>query len=430
MQYLQLGLETKNEIAQNTLQFISSELVSIEDSLNRVESVLQRFRTENKIVNLSSEGKEVYERLSQLEQQYSLQKTKARYYNYLDTYLSKDREIDAIVAPSAMGVEDPVLIEIIGNLTELYVQRKSMNAGMTNINPRARELDARIESARSVLEESLDNLQESTSIAMEQIEERIDKLERELSRFPKTERELLNIRRKFELNENLYVFLMQKKAETGIALASNTADNRIIDEAIVSETPVKPKPGRNYAIGLVLGLLLPAGFLFGRDFFDNKVRSKEDVEKVTQVPVVGMIGHSEKASNLVLVEHPKSGLAESFRALRANLNFLEKDDQKIKTIMITSSIGGEGKTFNSINLACALASGKKKTVLVGVDLRKPKIYHDFGLQNKVGVSSYLTGHSSLSEVVQPTKVSHLDMISAGPIPPNPSELILSKKFEK
>ena len=150
---------------------------------------------------------------------------------------------------------------------------------------------------------------------------------------------------------------------------------------------------------------------------------------MTNIPIMGLIGHNSKETNLIVRDHPKSSLAESFRSLRANLKFLGKGETDPQVFLVTSSIGGEGKTFCSINLATVMALSKKKTILIGVDLRKPKIYNDFDLSNERGLSSYLIGQDSLEDVLQKTSIENLSLISAGPIPPNPSELIMSSGFK-
>src|SRR5690606_5609696 len=187
-------------------------------------------------------------------------------------------------------------------LSELYVQRNALGVGIKDNNPRVREIDAQIASERKVLRENLKNIISSSDIVLKDLRSRITKLEREISSFPKTERELINIQRKFELNEGLYTFLMQRQAEAGIAMASNLPDNKIIDDARILDAPIKPKGSLNYAIALLLGLIVPAGFVLGRDYFDNKIKGKEDVESVTRMPIAAMIGHSAKATNTIVLD--------------------------------------------------------------------------------------------------------------------------------
>ena len=180
-------------------------------------------------------------------------------------------------------------------------------------------------------------------------------------------------------------------------------------------------------LALFLGTLIPLLFVFGIFFVNNSIQNTEDISKLTQIPLIGIIGINKDSLSLAVFDKPKSALSEAFRAIRSSLQFLYKKQQVSgsKTLMITSSISGEGKTFCSINIATVFALSEKKTVIVGLDLRKPKIFDDFNIGNDIGVVNYLIGQKSVDEIVQKTDVPFLDVITSGPIPPNPSELIIS-----
>jgi tyrosine-protein kinase Etk/Wzc len=185
----------------------------------------------------------------------------------------------------------------------------------------------------------------------------------------------------------------------------------------------------NYIIAVVLGLILPLIYIFGKDFLNDRVVTKEDVEKLTKFPIVGHIIHTDSPSKKVIVENPKSSLAESFRLVRTNLQYLMQGKEKY-VILVTSDMVNTGKTFVSINLATIFAMYGKRTLLMGFDLRKPKIYGDFGLSNAEGISSYIINKSTLENIIQPSGIDNLDIITAGPVPPNPSELIASPKAKE
>ncbi len=182
-------------------------------------------------------------------------------------------------------------------------------------------------------------------------------------------------------------------------------------------------------IALFFGFIIPFLFIFLRDYLNDKIIDKKDVEKLTKYPIIGHILHSTKLTNLVVSGSPKSSIAESFRSIRTNLEFMAKGKEK-QCILITSDMVSAGKTFVSINLSTIFAMYGKKTLLMGFDLRKPKIYQDFGLTNTVGISSYLINKSTLEEITQKSPVENLDVIMAGPVPPNPSELIASEKTDQ
>ena len=252
----------------------------------------------------------------------------------------------------------------------------------------------------------------------------------DFKKFPVSKRAYNDIARIYEMYYNMFIFFRQKRAEAGILKASNEANSRIVDKASAQVAPIFPKKPVNYAISGILGFALPLIVILLKELLYDKVEFRKQVEKLTSLPIIGMIGHNRYASNLVVLEHPKSAMAESFRALRSNLTFFKRGGDDIKTILITSSVSVEGKSFCSLNLASVLALSGRKTVLVGLDLRKPRLFGDFGLGNERGISNYLAGFVGRDEIIQPTPYENLDLISAGPVPPNPAELTISEALKK
>jgi len=244
-----------------------------------------------------------------------------------------------------------------------------------------------------------------------------------VQKLPGTERQMIDIQRKFTINDQIYTFLLEKRAEAGITRASNTSDHKILDIARPENAViVKPKISINYMMALVIGGAFPLLLIILIEFFDNKINSRKDIENSTNVPVLGSIGHNKNISELPVIETPKSALTESFRALRANLKFLLKEKER-KVIAISSTISGEGKTFCSVNLAAIIAMSGKKTLLISLDLRKPKIHKIFNLENQEGVSTYLIGKSDYTSIIHKTNINNLFVATSGPVPPNPAELI-------
>lgn len=250
-----------------------------------------------------------------------------------------------------------------------------------------------------------------------------------MNKLPKKEQQMINIQRKFTLTNEIYTFLLQKRAETNITLASSISDVQIIESAS-ADTAVSIGLTRKaiLPIGFILGLSLPIGFILFANFFDDRIRTQEDIEKNTQLPIVGNIMHDCDTSNLTVFLNPKSNIAESFRDLRTNLEFMLSDSQS-KVISIHSTNPGEGKTFNSVNLATILAMNDNKVLLIGADMRKPQLHKIFKVNNEHGLSTCLIGVDSFEQVVFPTQVENLYLLPSGPIPPNPAE-ILSKPSMK
>ncbi len=429
--YLRRNLEQKNRVADNTILFIDRELNEISDSLNLVEQDLQDFRSTKQIMNLDLQANQVFEQLKQFENERAQLDMKAQYYKTLQQYIYQNKDLEnVLIIPATMGIDDPLLTKLTSELSGYYAEREEMLYYSNPGSPGIEAIDKKIEMTESTLLENINNIIKTSNITIRDINQRIEVLEVKINQLPATQRELLGIERKFRLSDNMYNYLQQKRSEAQITKASNEPDNEIIDIARGSGgTPVFPKKSLNYMIALVLGLVLPVVYILGKDYFNDKIVEKKDVEGITKFPIIGHIIHSNRDTQAVVAESPKSSISESFRSIRTNIQFLSKGKEK-QTVLITSDMVSAGKTFCAINLASIFALYGKKTLLIGFDLRKPKIYRDFGLTNTEGISSYLINKSKLEDIIQVSPIENLDIIMAGPVPPNPSELIASEKTEK
>ena len=410
--YINRGLERKNQIAINTILFIDDQLKGMTDSLTSTEKSLQSFRTQNVVMDFDYQTQKVVDYMKELQDQKAELVVKGKYYDYLKNYLSKKSEkIDDLLVPSAMGIEDPSLGQMILELTKTYDERSEMLAQSSTKNPYIKALDQKINSTKSTILENIKNIVNTSNIAIKDIDGRINTLTAEINKMPGTQRQLLGIQRKYKLNDEIYTYLMQKRSEAAIAKASNLPDNEIIDQAKAGDKsePVFPKKSLNYIIALILGIVLPILYILGKDYFNDTVVERKDIEDITKVPILGHIIHNTKESKIVVAESPKSSIAESFRSVRTNLQFVTKGKEKV-TILVTSDMVSEGKTFTSMNLATIFALYGKKTLLMGFDLRKPKIYQDFRLTNTEGISSFLINKSKFENIVQVSPIENLDIM--------------------
>jgi capsular exopolysaccharide synthesis family protein len=249
----------------------------------------------------------------------------------------------------------------------------------------------------------------------------------QIAQMPKTELQLRGIERKFTLSDAIYTFLMQRRAEAQIARASSMPDYEVVDQAVVAMSYiVAPKKMLNYAIAIFLAFLFPTLFVLARDFLNNKLTEPEEVENATDFPILGKIFHNYHRTKQVVNEHPNSSVTESFRATRTNFQFFSEGGKR-QVLLITSSTSGEGKTFCSINLASVFALNGHRTVLLEFDLRRPKIHQEFNSSNIIGISSFLIDKANLEDIIVPTHIENMDLISAGPAAPNPAELINSER---
>ncbi|MGE5350168.1 MAG: polysaccharide biosynthesis tyrosine autokinase [Actinomycetota bacterium] len=422
-EYRYLGLSWKNEAAENTINFIDGQLGFISDSLESAEDDMENFRLSNRFVDITTEGNLVLQRLEKYEMERNTLSLQMQYYEYLKEYLVSRNESGLIVSPSVMGVSDQLLIRLVEELSNLQLQQKQIGFMVKDDLPAANLITGNVERARASLLENVNNSINQLRISVNDVETRIAGVEKQLGRLPGTERRLIQIQRNFDLNNTVYNFLLEKKAEAGIARASRVSDSRVIDTAeAYNAVRVLPRTRQNYMLALILGLLLPAIAIIIIDLMNNKVIDKKDIERATRAPILGFISHNSYGSELPVVEKPGSTLAESFRSIRTSLKYFIPEGQKA-VIAITSTVSGEGKTFVAVNLATIISMLGRKTLLVGLDLRKPRIHKILGLHNDNGMSTFLSGNSTFKEVIQKSTVENLWFVSAGPIPPNPAELI-------
>lgn len=428
--YINIGLNEKNLMASNTVLFINEQLVHIADSLTQAETQLEAFKVDNPDLELSYKEFGTFYQFERLESEKAMLEVNRQYYLSLLDYVSKNDNVDNIVAPSSMGISDPLLNNLINEVVSLYSEKKTLALNSKEKHPVYKALEARIQNSKQSLIENINSLLASSDISLENINGRLAKLETSINTLPESERALLNIKRKFNLNESIYTYLLEKRSEAAIAKAGNVADNKIIDVArLTSKDPIAPKKKVIYLIALAFGLFLPASFILLRNFFDNTIKNRKELEKLTTIPIIGGVNHSDKSHSLVVLNSPKSIISEGFRAIRTGIQYMSANKEQ-KIISLTSSISSEGKTFCSMNLASVFALSGAPTLLIGADLRKPKIFDDFMLSNDSGLSSYLINQSTQEEIIQSTKIENLDIILSGPTPPNPSELLDTDKMKE
>jgi tyrosine-protein kinase Etk/Wzc len=428
--YIKNGLEEKNQTAINTINFIDEQLATVVDSLHKAEDKLQNFRLSNRILDISSEGNAIMSRLEKVQTEKITLDMQLRYYKYIQNYIEKKKDFRELVAPSVMGIADPLLNSLVSELANLYGERSVLSINAQQNYPGLSLINAKIQNTLDALKENMREIINSANLSLTEINKRQESVEKEIQRLPVTERNLLTIQRDFKLNDQIYDFLLQRRAEAAIARASNVADNKVLDAASsLNCEQIAPKTSRNKMIAIVLGILIPLSILILIEFFNERIIEPKDIEKTTSVSIYGSIGHNEKLTDIPVFDNPKSAIAESFRALRTNLQYvLRSEEQKI--ICISSTISGEGKTFCAVNLASIIAQSNKKTLLMSLDMRKPKIHKVFNLTNEKGLSTYLIGKTTYEDVILKTHINNLYVASSGPIPPNPAELIDTPLMDK
>jgi tyrosine-protein kinase Etk/Wzc len=424
--YIDLDIQDKTSVASLTLKFVDEQLDQTTKVVDDIEGQLQHFKEKNETVNLSEESRAVLEKLNTIDVEVMKSDIELRSLNNLLEYVQSNADLTQL-APSTMGLPDPLLIELISKYQELQARKKSLSYGVKSATPAIKIIDQQIRDTRTSLIENIKAIKRNVEDTRAALGAQVADYENKIGRVPEIERELLSIQRQFEVNQNIYIYLLQKKAETSIAKAAAISDTKVLDVASMLEEPVAPNKKAIIGFSAFVALLLPLLYIFVRKFFKTTVGSREELQKLTDIPVLGIIGHVPKTDNLIVQHRPKSRIAESFRSVRTNLQFFGSRTGN-KVILVTSSVGGEGKSFATINLGSVFAMQNYKVVIVGLDLRKPKLFQDFNISNETGVSSYLIGRSKLDDVISPTTIPNLDLIPAGPIPPNPAELVSKKEL--
>lgn len=429
---IKIQLDGKNQFANNTIRFIDSTLVAMESQLKENGNELKTFRKDKNIYEIEDGGAKFSDKIMDFDVQKDLISRKIAYYNSLKTYLNNSVDYSRLPAPSVAGIEDPNIVVNVSKLIALSTQRSEM-AYAVKSDKIFKDFDNQMHAVKDVLLENIVSAKSSLLYDLSLINAKIGQAENTVKRLPEEQQELLKIKRKYDLNDNIYTEFLQKRNEAEIVKASNLSDIHFIDPAKdIGGNLIGPKTSANYVLALFLGMLIPLLFVFIIFFINNSIQNIEDISKLTQIPIIGVIGVNKDNINLAVFDKPKSALSESFRTIRSSLQFLYKKQRVsgAKTLMITSSISGEGKTFCSINIATVFALSEKKTVIIGLDLRKPRLADEFGLTNNLGVVNYLIKQKNLEEITNSTTIANLDVILSGPIPPNPSELILSEAMKE
>lgn len=423
-------LDRKNQFATNTIAFIDSTLASMDDQLKVSEGEMKTFSKDKNVLEMEGDGSLISSNLLQ----YDIQKDgilrKIAYLNSLNNYLKNSIDFSKLPAPSVAGIDDPNISSNVSKIIALSAERSEL-AYTVKSERLFKDFDVQIEALKRVLLENIKSAKKEVDYDLSLVNSKIAGIESDIRKLPSDKQEYVKIKRKYDLSESIINSFLAKRNEAEIVKAANLSDIHFIDSAKdIGRGLVGPNTSVNYILAAFLGMIIPLLLIFALFFIEDSILNTDDITRNTNIPIIGVIGLKTSSSNLTVFEKPKSALAESFRAIRSSLQFIYKKSslEQSKTLLLTSSISGEGKTYCSINLGTVFALSGKKTILVGLDLRKPKIFEDFGLTNEMGVVNYLIGQSTFDEVIFPTNIPNLDIVSSGPIPPNPSELLIGESM--
>src|SRR5690554_3235102 len=427
--FIDFGLQNRHQKSEKSFEFIDEQLARIKESLSVAEQNFSNYRRSNQVMNLGDEAQSVYQRLEEIENEQYVTQLQVDYYRNLLNYLNDSEKVNEMANPAIVGINDNNLNNLLQRLMDLYSRREVLSTSVQEKNPAYQNLENEIRLTRNALEEAVKNQLNAAESVMASSKQRYQTIENRLLRLPETEKELIERQREFDLNNELYTFLQEKKAEAAIAKSSIIPEIQIIDEA-VKEAAILNGPFlvQYVGAGAILGLILPFMFISIVSFFNNKIETREEVEKLSKIPVLeGIIKHKYKV-NLPVINYPRSGIAESFRGLKSNVNALI-DSPGCKVISINSMVPEEGKSFISSNFAAVLTKSNKKVLLVDADMHKPSLHKFFGVKSSSGLSNYLKGEVSYEETIYSTSIPNLFLLQAGPIPSSPSDLLDTPRLD-
>ena len=418
------NLEKKNQYANLTIRFIDSQLQNISDSLSISENRLETFRSANQMIDFSAQSRQLLIQMNELDKELMKRESQYKYYLYLKNYIDSNQNMETVIAPSSVGIEDPLLNSFILQLNELINKKSSQTSIRPNSeHPAFIQLNNQIENVKKSLFQSVNNIIAESKAEIDNLNQRMRKYNAQISRLPAKERNFVNFERKYQIDSETYTFLLQKLSEARIVKASNIPDGQILEYPHMRAL-VKPQNKRIYSIALLIGMFLPAGFIFISNYFNNKILTPDDIKEITGLPLIGNVFREEKknVSLTPVIDNPNSRIGNSYVSIRAKLKILTQA-VKHPVIAVTSAMPKEGKTFNAINIASSIALTNKTAVLLDLDLRNSHLAEIFNLPSDKGVVDYIEGTATPDEIICNTKLTRFKVIPAGHVPPNPAELL-------
>lgn len=425
--------DTKNERmeeAKNTANFIQERITLLASELGQLEKQLEDFKKKNNLVNLSDESKAFISKYQDIREKNTEINIQQDIANMLDSYITNPENRYELI-PTNTGVPSGTL-DAIRQYNTVLLERARLLQNTKESNPVIKNMDEQIDMLRKNVQTSIGSAQQDIAIRKRDWSGLAGEMNSRMSEMPRQEREYIELERQRQVKSELYVFLLTKMEEAQLTLASTTPKAKIIDEAYNAWKPVAPRKKMVFGIALLLGFIVPVIVIYLLDVFKVKLTSKQELEDNTDLPVLGEISLDKESEHVAVAEGISTSTAELFRLVRTNLQFILKKDEKV--ILVTSSISGEGKSFFTVNLAISFSLIKnKKVALVGLDIRNPKLAEYLSVKQRNGITMYLASDEMKPEEIiihKPDLHPNVYFVPAGPIPPNPAELLLGERLDE
>jgi tyrosine-protein kinase Etk/Wzc len=427
-EYQKVNIEYRNTMTTQTLNFINVRLALLERDLDSVERRLLRFKQSNNIFDMDVQSKTYFDIISEADKSVNTERMNLKIVELIEEYL-RDKNTKYEKVPSSLGINNEVFQALIAEYNKKVTERRVMLEGGTKPqNVIVRNLEAEIEEIRLDIFEALKNSKRLYETIINDVILKKGTARIELNYLPQKAKDLIEIEREKDIKQKLYSFLLEKREETAMSKASTIPNSKVLSYAVGNPIPIKPNRRGIQILAIIVGLGVPSMFIFFLEIINDKITTRFDIEKITDAAILGEVGHSYNSSSLVVSSTNRSMVAEQFRIIRSNMQYVLNKIER-PTILVTSSFSGEGKSFITTNLAGVMALAGRKTVVLEFDIRKPQIINGLKLKAPIGITNFLLGKAKPEEL--PIKVpgfNNLYAIGCGPVPPNPSELLLDSKI--
>jgi tyrosine-protein kinase Etk/Wzc len=428
-EYQVATIEDKNETKRQTIAFVDDRLRVVSRELDSVTSLLLAYQKKNNLIDAEGQSAGYLARIDAFDVQSREQEAQASIARMIEAYLADSRNNFSIV-PSSLGLADPTLNTMISAYNVAQLERKALVDGnVPATNARVLQMNSGIEQLRLSILESIRNLKGAYSNAIGRLQQEQGTVRSRVELLPIQEQNLQEIKRQQEMKQAVVKILMEKREESAISLAATISNIKVVEAAAANPQPVRPDRNSIRLIAIALGLALPALVIFILELLNDKVTSRADIEKGTNVPILGEIGHAYNNEAVVVRSGNRGIVAEQFRIVRSNLQYVLATVQR-PVILVTSSFSSEGKSFVSTNLGAVMSLAGKRTLILEFDIRKPQILAGLGLGKRPGLTNWLLDKARLEDLPVPVPgFDNLFVLPCGPVPPNPAEMLLHPKME-
>jgi capsular exopolysaccharide synthesis family protein len=421
----------KNIMASNTAAFIEERLRLIEEELAEAEQDVAKYKRRFDILDLESEAALAVQEGAEFKKQIAEIETQLNLVGYVSEYVSDETKKNNLI-PSNIGINDPSLVGLIGEYNQLMLDRMRVSRTASESNPILTQMESQLSVMRENIVTTISSVTSTLSIAKRDIEKRQGQIQVQRNQLPSQEKEYVEVMRNKVLKEELYLFLYKQREENALTLASTVNPAKLVNAPQMNPTPVEPRLSLIGIVCLILGLVFPLAIMIVYDIMNNRISDEATaLERRLKIPLAGSLVKNHHGGHIAVHEGENSASAELFRTLRTNLRFMQQKDCTCPVMLVTSSVNGEGKSYVATNLAISLSLLGKRVALVGLDIRKPMLASYLNLPSQGCLTSYVAEDAyTIEDIIVPSGIANLDILPAGVVPPNPSELLQSERLDE